>query len=123
MSEFRGFARAQYDHTGIIVDTKPEGAVFVEATRVWVTSPRADGNNVEWLYFEPDTPVTGPVRDMPHVAYRVLDLEAACEDLDEILLEPFDSAPGFVRAAFGLYQGAVIELMEYADPEEEGWFQ
>ena len=58
---------------------------------------------MEWLRFEPDSPVTGPVRDQPHVAYRVKSIAEASRGL-KVLLEPFDvgfaaTVNGFVRAA------------------------
>ena len=56
---------------------------------MWVTSPREHPYHVEWLRFEPDSPVTGPLRTEPHVAYRVDDVHAAIEGL-EVLAEPFD---------------------------------
>jgi hypothetical protein len=89
-----------------------------------VTNPRRNPWNVEWLRFEPDTPVTGPLRHEPHVAYRVDDLAAAMGG-HEILAEPFDPTgrgDDFVRVAFVLVDGAVVEFMQYGDPDEEGWF-
>jgi hypothetical protein len=89
-----------------------------------VTSPRAGGHNIEWLRFEPDTPVTGTLRTDPHVAYRVDDLDAAIAG-QTVLAGPFDPTgrgDGFLRVAFVDVDGAVIELMQYADPEEAGWF-
>ena len=71
--------RSRFDHIGLVTDETKDGESFVAATRVWVTNPRADAFNVEWLRFEPDSPVTGPLRTAPHVAYRVDDLEAAIE--------------------------------------------
>ena len=100
--------------------TKP-GESWVEATRVWVTSPREHPFNVEWLRFEPDTPVTGPLRTEPHVAYRVDDVQAALQGLD-VLAEPFDVGDGFLTVAFAVVDGAVVEFMQYANPDEEGWF-
>ena len=100
-----------FDHIGLITEEKKKGEDFVAATKVWVTSPREHPFSIEWLRFEPDAPVTGPVRTQPHVAFRVDNLKEASEDL-AVLLEPFDV--GF--ATVGFYQtddGAVIELMEY----------
>ena len=115
------FARSRFDHIGLITDeTKPDES-WVEATRVWVTSPRAHPYNVEWLRFEPDSPVTGPLRTEPHVAYRVDDVEAAIEGL-EVLAEPFDVGDGFLKVAFAIVDGAVVEFMQYARPDEEEWF-
>ena len=72
-----GIARARFDHIGVITEERHDGEVFVDATRCWVTNPRDHPFNVEYLRFEPDTPVTGPVRDEPHVAYRVDDVHDA----------------------------------------------
>ena len=116
-----GFERGQFDHIGVVTEEHQHGETWVEATRVWVTNPRAHSHHVEFLRFEPDTPVTGPLRTHPHVAYRVTDLEAAIGD-DEVLLEPFTIGGGFARVAFVRVGGALVEYMEYADPNEEGWF-
>ena len=115
------FARSRFDHIGLITDEEKPGESWVEATRVWVTSPRAHAYNVEWLRFEPDTPVTGPLRHEPHVAYRVHDVRAAIEGLD-VLAEPFDVGNGFLTVAFVIVDGAVVEFMQYANSGEEGWF-
>jgi hypothetical protein len=115
------FARTSFDHVGLVTEDPKPGESWVEATRVWVTSPRADPHNVEWLRFEPDTPVTGPLRTEPHVAYRVPDVHEAIRGY-EVLAEPFDVGEGFVTVAFVLVDGAVVEFMQYANPDEEGWF-
>jgi len=113
--------RSTFDHVGIPTTEKKEGESWVEATRVWVTSPRAHSCNVEWLRYEPDSPVTGLLRTDPHVAYRVRDVDEAVRG-KEILLEPFEVGDGFARVAFVVIDGAAVEYMQYADPDEEGWF-
>jgi hypothetical protein len=113
--------RATFDHLGVVTEEPKPGERWVEATRVWVTSPRAHPYHVEWVRFEPDSPVTGPLRTEPHVAYRVLDVAAAVEGHD-VLAAPFDVGDGFLTVAFVLVDGAVIEFMQYANPDEEGWF-
>jgi hypothetical protein len=55
------------------------------------------------------------------VAYRVADVRAAIEG-HTVLAEPFDVGGGFATVAFVEVGGAVVELMQYADPDEEGWF-
>ena len=101
----------QFEHIGIVTSQKKPGARFVPATRVWVTDFTEHPYRIEWLRFEPDSPVTGPVREMPHVAYRVDDVEAAGRGM-KVLLEPFDAGPRIC----GFYQtddGAVIEFLKY----------
>jgi hypothetical protein len=110
----------EFDHVGIVTDDKKSGENFVEATRVWVTNPKSHPYNVEWLRFEPDTPVTGPLRKGPHIAYRVKSIDEASKGL-KVLLEPF-VVNDFVRVAF--YQsedGTVVEFMEYLHGDGE-WF-
>jgi hypothetical protein len=116
--------RSRFDHIGLVTDEKKDGETFVALTRVWVTNPRANPFNVEWLRFEPDSPITGPLRTAPHLAYRVDDIAAAIEG-HTVLAEPFDptgTGDDFLRAAFIEVDGAVIELMQYGNPDETGWF-
>lgn len=115
------FDRSRFDHVGLITDEQKPNESWVEATRVWVTSPRAHACNIEWLRFEPDSPVTGPLRTEPHVAYRVADVDKAVKG-HAVLAEPFDVGNGFVTVAFVDIDGAVVEFMQYANPDEEGWF-
>lgn len=115
------FDRSRFDHVGIPTDDRKDGESWVEATRVWVTSPRAHPYNIEWLRYEADTPVTGLLRQAPHVAYRVDDVDAAVAGHD-VLAEPFDVGDGFLTVAFVVADGAVVEFMEYANPREDGWF-
>ena len=115
------FARSRFDHIGLVTDDVKPGESWVEATRVWVTNPREHPFHVEWLRFEPDSPVTGPLRTEPHVAYRVDDVQAAIEGR-EVLAEPFDVGNGFLTVAFAIVDGAVVEFMQYANPDETGWF-
>mgnify|MGYP001605873771 CR=1 FL=1 len=107
----------QFDHIGIVTDEKKPDEIFIEPTRVWITDFAKHPFRVEWLRYEPDTPVTGPVRQGPHIAYRVPSIAEASKGL-RVLLEPFDV--GF--AVVGFYQtedGAVVEFMEYRTEMKE----
>jgi len=115
--------RLEFDHVGIPSDDVRPDETFVEATRVWVTNPRQHPQRLEFLRYEDDSPVTGPVRDLPHVAYRVPmgTLEALMAAGDEVLLEPWEAQKDVVRVGFVLKDGACVEYMEYmGDPAS--WF-
>jgi hypothetical protein len=102
----------KFDHIGLITDIKKEDESWVEATRVWVTDYSKHPYRVEWLRYELDSPVTGPVREKPHIAYEVDDLAKVSEGL-KVLLEPFEAVGG-VRVGFYEYEdGTVVEFMEY----------
>ncbi len=107
----------EFDHIGIVTEDNKNGEIFVEATRVWVTDFRKHPFRVEWLRFEPDTPVTGPVRTMPHLAFRTDNIAEASKGM-KCLLEPFDTPMGVV-GFFETEDGAIVEFMEYAEGEAE----
>ena len=101
----------KFNHVGFITDQPKPNEDFVAKTRVWVTNPHEHPFKIEWLRYEPNSPVEGLVRTQPHIAFKVDNIEKACKSM-EVLLEPFDV--GF--ATVGFYKsrdGAVIELMEY----------
>ena len=101
----------KFDHVGLITTEKKSDEMFVEATRVWVTNFQDHPYKIEWLRFEDDSPLTGPVRNMPHVAFSVDSIEEAAKGM-KVLIEPFDAG----IATVGFYQsdeGAVIEFMKY----------
>jgi hypothetical protein len=109
----------QFHHIGLPTDQKQLGEVYVEETKLWVTDPRKHRYHVEYLRFEPDSPVEGPVRDMPHMAYRVDNLQGAIRG-EDVILQPFEPSPGFT-IAFILKDGAVIEYMQYASDDNLPW--
>ncbi|MCP4167527.1 MAG: hypothetical protein GY759_16780 [Chloroflexi bacterium] len=99
-----------FDHVGLPTDDVQPGEMWVEETRVWVTNPQDHPYKVECLRYEPDSPVTGPVRNQPHIAFQVPNLEEAMGD-SPVLLGPFDANEN-LRVVFVLKDGAVFEYME-----------
>ncbi len=104
--------RKTFHHTGVITDQQQPGEIFVPASRVWVTRPDTHPYRIEFLRFEPDSPVQGAVRNRCHTAYVVEDLEAAIEGAT-VLLGPFDPLEG-LRVVFVEEDGAVIEYMQFS---------
>ena len=100
----------EFDHVGVATDDKQPNEMWVEQTRVWVTNPQDHPYKVEYLRYEPDSPVTGPLRNQPHMAFQVSNLEEAVGD-SPVLLGPFN-ANEFVQVVFVLKDGAVFEYME-----------
>lgn len=104
----------KFHHVGVITDEPQPGEIYVAETKVHVTNPTEHPYRVEYLRFEPDSPVTGPVRNQPHMAYSVDDLDAELAG-KEVLLGPFRAMEGLV-VAFVLQDGAVFEFMEFDAP-------
>lgn len=106
----------EFSHVGMITTEKKPGEVFIEATRVWITDFVKHPHHIEWLRFEPDSPVTGKLRNEPHIAYRVESIEAAADGM-RTLMEPFQPMPGVRAGFYETPDGAVVEFIEYeVDP-------
>ena len=86
----------EFDHIGLPSDVKRENEMWVEATRVWVTSPTDSPDMIEYLRYEPDSPVTGPLRTGPHLCFRVEDLDKEIEGA-EVLLGPVQAERASAR--------------------------
>jgi len=108
-----------FDHIGIPTAERHLDEFFVEATKVWITDPRRHPQLIEYLRFEPDSPVQGPVRNLPHIAFQVDDLERELEGAD-ILLGPFQPTDT-LRVVFVQKDGAVFEFMKNSAPGH--WFR
>ena len=100
-----------FHHIGLPTDEPQQGEIYVEETKVWVTRPENHPYRVEFLRFEPDSPVTGPLRELPHVAFRVEDMEEALAG-EDVILGPFQAMPGLM-VAFFRKDGAVFEYMTF----------
>ena len=109
----------QFHHVGLPTTEKHDGEEYVAATKVSVTDPRSHPQRIEFLRFEPDTPVEGPLHDLPHVAYRVDNLAEAMQGL-KVLLGPFNPTPR-LEVAFCEENGAIIELMQYESDDDLPW--
>jgi hypothetical protein len=108
-----------FDHVGIPTTEKQPEEMYVADTKVWVTDPLRHPHRIEYLRYEADTPVSGPVRDLPHMAFRVDNLEREIEGV-EVLLGPFQPT-STLRVVFVLRDGAVFEYMENA--ADGHWFR
>ena len=101
-----------FHHIGLPTDEPQPDETWVPDTKVWVTDPDHHPYRVEHLRYAPDSPVTGPVRDQPHMAFETDDLKAEIEG-ERVILGPFQPADG-VTVVFITRDGAVFEFMQFA---------
>ena len=100
----------EFDHIGVPTDTQREGETYLEAAKLYVTDAAASPYAIEWLRFEPGSPMPEVLQKTTHVAYKVDDLAAAMAGKD-VLIEPFEPMEG-VHVGFILHEGVPIELMQ-----------
>jgi hypothetical protein len=101
----------EFHHMGLPTDDPQPNETYVPDTKVYVTDPMTHPYKVEFLRYEPDTPVTGPVRELPHIAFKTDDLQRDIAG-EEVILGPFDPMPG-LTVVFIKKDGAVFEFMQW----------
>ena len=99
-----------FSHIGIPVTYDREWDGFYEPGKIHYTDFTKDEFGIEFVRFEPDSPMPELMQTMPHVAYLVPNIEDALEGR-EILVETFSPGEG-VRVAFITHDGAPVEFME-----------
>ena len=114
----------EFDHIGMVTEQPQDGENWVEFSRVWVTNPRLHPQRLEYIRpaempdVDPKDVGLWKLWHLPHVAYRVDDLDAAIEG-EELVLGPFE--PGdFARVTFIHKDGVVVEYLEYS--RLDSWF-
>lgn len=100
----------EYHHIGIPTKIQQEGETYLEDYKVYVSGYEESPYGVEWMRFEPDSPMPKLVQTVPHIAFRIDDLESELKG-KEVLIEPNSPSEG-VRVAFIVHNGAPIEFME-----------
>jgi hypothetical protein len=101
----------RYHHLGIPTDRPRPGERYLEQFKMYVSGFESSAYGIEWMRFEPDSPVSALIRSVPHIAFEVDDLEAALEG-KEILAQASSPSDG-VRVAMIIENGAPVELLEF----------
>ena len=101
----------RYHHVGIPTDVPRPGEQYLERFKMYVSAFETSPCGIQWMRFEPDSPVHALIKSVPHIAFEVDDLQAALEG-KEILTAPNSPSEG-VMVAMILDSGAPVELLEF----------
>ena len=107
----------KYHHLGIPTTERRPNETYLERFGMHVTPHDEGPYGIQWMRFEPDSPLPELVKTVPHVAFEVEHLAAALAG-KEILIEPNSPSPG-VTVAFIVDDGAPVEFLEFA-PSQSG---
>ena len=99
-----------YHHLGIPTDEIRDGERYLEQFGMYVSGFEDSPFGIEWMRFTPESPIPELVQRVPHVAFRVDDVEAAIAG-QEVLIAPNSPSPG-IRVAFIVADGAPVEFLE-----------
>jgi hypothetical protein len=101
----------RYHHVGIPTNVPRPGELYLEQFKMYVSAFETSPCGIEWMRFEPDSPVHPLIKSVPHIAFEVDDLEAAIQG-KQILTEPNSPSKG-VLVAMILDSGAPVELLQF----------
>lgn len=104
-----------YHHLGIPTTERRPGERHLEDLGMWVSGYDESPYGIEWMRFDPDSPIPELVQRVPHVAFQVDDLGAELAGR-EVLIEPTSPSPG-IRVAFIVHDGAPVEFLEISEGE------
>jgi len=114
-------APLKYHHLGILTDQPRPNEEYNERYGLYTSGYLDSPHGVEWMRFEPDSPLPELVKTVPHVAFVVEDLAATLAGKD-LLIEPNSPTEG-VTVAFIVDNGAPIEFLQFDRPKSEIWPQ
>jgi hypothetical protein len=101
----------KYHHIGIPTTVARENETYLPEFGMYVSGYEDSAYGIEWMRFEPDSPLPELVKTVPHVAFEVDDLETELRG-QEILIEPNSPSEGIV-VAFIISDGAPVEFLQY----------
>jgi len=101
----------RYHHIGIPTDRPRAGERYLEKLGLYVSGFETSPYGIEWMRFEPDSPISKLVKTIPHIAFEVDDLDGEIEG-KELLCEVTEPSEG-VRVAMIVDDGAPVELLEF----------
>ena len=100
-----------YMHTGIPVAAKMDGMNYMEALKVWIGYNK--DYDIEYLYWEKDTPAAFRMVAETHVAYKVADVDAAVKECGGAVLLPKLMLGATTAIAFvSIKDGPVVEFYQ-----------
>lgn len=101
----------RYHHVGIPTKEPRAGERHLKRFGMHVCGFETSPHGIEWMRFDPDSPISPLIQAVPHIAFEVDDLDAEL-DGKELLGEVSEPADG-VRVAMILDNGAPVELLEF----------
>ena len=106
----------KYHHLGIPTNIPRPGEKYLPEHGVHCSGYETSPFGIEWMRFEPDSPLPDLIKNVPHIAFEVDDLAVAIDGKD-VLIPPNSPSPG-VMVAFIIDNGAPVEFLQLEKKKE-----
>lgn len=100
----------KYHHLGIPTKEKLRDEIYLEHLKMYVSGYGDNPYGIEWVRYENEADFPDIVKNLPHVAFEVEDLEDAIRGKN-VIIKPNSPSPG-VLVAFIEDNGAPIEFLQ-----------
>jgi len=101
----------RYHHVGIPTKEPRPGERHLAHLGMYVSGFETSPYGIEWMRFDPNSPISPLIQTVPPIAFEVDDLDAEIEG-KELLGEVCEPSEG-VRVAMIVDNGAPVELLEF----------
>ena len=105
----------RYHHLGVPTDEPIHGEIYLPLFKLYVSGFDTSPYGIEWMRYEPDSPVNELIKRVPHIAFEVDDLESELRKHDLRIITPPNAPVEGIRVAMILHNGAPIELIEFSE--------
>ncbi len=102
----------RFHHIGIPTKEKKPGEKYIAHLKFYVSGFDTSEYGIEWMRFDEDSPVSEIIKQIPHVAFEVDNLDEAVKGKE--LLGEITSPSEGVRVAMIIENGAPVEFIEFS---------
>jgi len=101
----------EFHHIGIPTRTIKPCEKYLREFKLYVSGFDTSEFGIEWMRFEEGSPIAEIIQKVPHVAFKVDNLDSAIKGKE--LIGEINSPSKGVRVAMILENGAPVELLEF----------
>ena len=105
----------RFHHVGIPTKEKKPNEKYLEKYKFFVSGFDTSEYGIEWMRFENDSPISNIIKEIPHIAFEVDNLDEAI--IGKKLIGDVSSPSKGVRVAMIIENGAPIEFIEFRRKE------
>lgn len=108
----------RFHHIGIPTKEKKPNEKYIEQHKFYVSGFDTSEYGIEWMRFENDSPVDDIIKQVPHIAFEVNNLDEAV--IGKEMIGDITSPSKGVRVAMVIENGAPVEFIEFNKTTD--WF-
>ncbi len=109
----------EYHHMGIPTQEVREGEKYSSTFKMYTSGGQDTEFRIQYHRFEEGSSLHPLIQKVPHIAFKVSNLEEAIKN-KEVVLGPYEPIAGF-KVAMIIEKGVPIEFIETTLSEEEIW--